>query len=69
MQWTEIKTGWKDVQKSFQAKWPKLEQVDLTAIAGKREELITRLVKHYKTDRVKLEKEVEDFIKTLKVKL
>jgi len=66
MQWTEIQKDWKNVSKKFMTKWPKLTEADMTAIAGKREELVNRLVKAYKTDKVKLEKEIEDFIETIK---
>jgi hypothetical protein len=66
MQWTEIQKDWKNVSKKFTAKWPKLVEADITASAGKRDELVKHLVKHYKTDKVKLEKEVDEFIKTLK---
>lgn len=68
MQWMDIQIDWKSLSKAFKAKWTKLTDADLTAIAGKREELIKRLAAHYKTDKAKLEKEIEDFIRTLKVK-
>jgi len=67
MLWTEIQKEWKVLSKQFKTKWSKLTDADLTAIAGKRDELVKRLVQHYKTDKVKLEKEVDDFIKNLKV--
>jgi uncharacterized protein YjbJ (UPF0337 family) len=66
MQWTELKTNWKDLQGKFKTRWTKLTDADLTAIAGKREELIKKLHNYYKTDEVKLGKEVDEFIKTLK---
>ena len=67
MQWKEIETNWINHKKQFQTKWPKLTDVDLTAIAGKRTELINCLHKAYKTEKPKLEQEVEDFLRTLKV--
>ncbi len=66
MQWTEIQKDWKNVSKKMKTKWSKLTDADITAIAGKQDELVSRLGKHYKTDKVKLTKEVDDFIKTLK---
>lgn len=66
MNWTDVKTNWKDVKKNFQTKWSKLTDADLTKIAGKREELLPILKKHYAKDEVKLGKEVDDFIQTLK---
>lgn len=68
MLWADIHKDWKNVSKKFKAKWSKLTDADLMAIAGKRDELIKRLYGYYKTDKVKLEKEVDDFIKTLTVK-
>lgn len=66
MQWIDIEKDWKNVSKKFQTKWPKLTDADIKAIAGKRLELMNRLGKYYKTDKVKLEKEVDEFMKTLK---
>jgi uncharacterized protein YjbJ (UPF0337 family) len=66
MQWTELKTNWKDLQTKVQSKWTKLTQDDLKAIAGNREELIKRLQSHYKTEKVKLSQEVDDFVKNFK---
>jgi len=66
MKWTEVQKNWKQFDQAFKAKWTKLTDADLKAIAGKREELITRLHRYYTTDEVKLGKEVDDFIKTLK---
>jgi len=67
MQWNEVSKGWKDLKASFKGHWPKLDDADLTAIAGKRDELIERLHKHYKTEKGQLGKDVDAFIKTLKV--
>ncbi len=66
MLWTDVQKDWKILSSKFKTKWPKLTDADLKAIAGKRDELVKHLVPLYKTDKVKLEKEVEDFIKTLK---
>ena len=66
MQWTEIQKDWKNTSKKFSPKWNKLQDADLKAIAGKRDELVKHLVKLYKADKVKMEKEVDDFIKTIK---
>ena len=66
MQWSEIQKDWKSVSNKFKTKWSKLTDSDISAIAGKREELINRIVKHYKTDKTKLEKEVDEFCKNIK---
>ena len=66
MMWNDIQKDWTGVSKKFKTKWPKLTDADLTAIAGKHDELIKRLEKYYKTDKAKLVAEVENFITTLK---
>jgi len=68
MLWADILKDWKSVSMKFKAKWSKLTDADLIAIAGKRDELVKRLHGYDTTDKVKLEKEVDDFIKTLAVK-
>jgi len=69
MLWNDIQKDWKLLSKKFKTKWSKLTDADLTAIAGKRDELVKRLVNYYKIDKVKLEKEVDDFVKALKAKV
>ena len=69
MKWKEVKDQWPVLGKRFQTKWTKLTDADLKAIGGKREELIERLHKTYKLEKPKLEKEIDEFTKTLKVKL
>jgi uncharacterized protein YjbJ (UPF0337 family) len=66
MLWTDVQKDWKSLSTNFKTKWSKLTNEDLTAIAGKREELVARLVRYYQKDKAALEKEVDDFIKTLK---
>lgn len=66
MLWNDIQKDWKSVSKQFKTKWSKLTDADLTAVAGKRDELVKRLVSLYKGDKAKLEKEVDDFVKTIK---
>ena len=65
MQWDEIKRTWKTQAKAFQKRWSKLTDLDLEEIDGKRDVLLQRLQKLYKTELPKLEKEVDDFTKTL----
>jgi uncharacterized protein YjbJ (UPF0337 family) len=66
MLWNEIEKDWKNLSNKFKTKWSKLTDADIKAIGGKRNELIERLTKQYKTERNKIEKEVDDFAKTLK---
>jgi uncharacterized protein YjbJ (UPF0337 family) len=66
MKWNEIERDWKGLKAQFRTKWNKLTDADLTAIAGKRDELVNRLYQHYKSDKRKLEKEVDEFIAKIK---
>ncbi len=66
MQWTEIQKDWKNISKKFSTKWNKLQDADLKAIAGKRDELVKHLVKLYKAVMVKLDKEGDYLNKTIK---
>ena len=66
MLWTDVQKDWKILSKKFKTNWSKLSDADLTAISGKREELVKRLSQHYKTDKVKIEREIDDFVKSLK---
>lgn len=65
MLWKDLKANWKDHEKKFLTKWPKLTKADYTAIAGKREELVARLVKLYKMEKPKAEKEIDEFVAKL----
>ena len=66
MIWADIQKDWKTFSKKFKTKWPDLTEADLTAIAGKREELVTRLVKITKKEKAQVEMEVDDLVKTFK---
>jgi len=65
MNWQQVKTDWNKVSGKFHTRWSKLTNEDLSAIAGKRVELVDRIQKLYFLDKGKAEKEAEDFIKNL----
>jgi uncharacterized protein YjbJ (UPF0337 family) len=65
MNWQQVKTNWTTVSKQFHTRWGKLSEADLKAIAGRREELVSRLQKAYALDKAKAETEAEEFVKTL----
>ncbi len=67
MQWNDIKTNWKTIAPKFKTKWNKLTDTEIKTIAGKKEELVDCIVKHYKSEKKKVEKELDDFVKTLKL--
>lgn len=66
MQWNDIQKDWKILSKNFKTKWSKLTEADLKTIAGKRDVLVKSLCERYDKDKAKIEKEVDEYIKTLK---
>jgi uncharacterized protein YjbJ (UPF0337 family) len=65
MNWQQVKTNWNTVSQQFHTRWGKLTDSDLKAIAGRRDELVSRIQKAYSIDKTKAEKEAEEFVKTL----
>lgn len=65
MNWNQVKTNWTGVREQIHARWGKLTEADLNAIAGSRSELITRLRQRYDLSEKKAEKAAETFVKTL----
>jgi uncharacterized protein YjbJ (UPF0337 family) len=65
MNWQQVKTNWKDISKHFHAKWDKLTEADLKAIAGRRSELLSRLQMHYALNKTQAEEQAEAFVESL----
>ena len=65
MNWDVIQGNWKQVTGKIKAKWGKLTDDDLTAIAGKRDQLAGKLQERYGLAKDKAEKELDDFAKAL----
>jgi uncharacterized protein YjbJ (UPF0337 family) len=66
MNWTQVKTNWKDVRDEVHAQWGKLSEADLNSIGGSREELVKKLQQRYSMEKSKAETEADMFIKKLK---
>lgn len=66
MNWDTIKGQWKQFTGRLKAKWGKLTDDDLTAIAGKRDELLGKLQERYGYEKDQAERELDEFIRTLK---
>ena len=66
MNWDQIKSNWKQVCDKIQVTWGKLSEDDLTAIAGRREQLTGCLQERYGYARAMAEKKVDDFAQGLK---
>lgn len=61
MNWDELKGNWLELKGKVKQRWGRLTDDDLTAIDGKREELIGRLQQRYGRTREEIEEEVEEF--------
>src|SRR5262245_42590780 len=61
MNWDQIKGDWKQFTGKVKEKWGKLTDDDLTAIAGKRDQLAGKLQERYGYAKEKAEKELDEF--------
>jgi len=66
MNWEQIQGNWKQVTGKVKEKWGKLTDDDLTTVAGKRDQLAGVLQSRYGLAKEQAEKELDDFMKTLK---
>jgi uncharacterized protein YjbJ (UPF0337 family) len=67
MNWDEIKGDWKQLSGKVKSQWAKLTDDDLAFINGKREELAGKLQKHYGQTKEEAEKQIDNFLHTIKV--
>ncbi|MDB5342658.1 MAG: ral stress protein CsbD [Schlesneria sp.] len=66
MNWDQIQGNWKQVTGKVKEKWGKLTDDDLTTVAGKRDQLAGILQTRYGLAKDQAEKELDDFMKTLR---
>jgi uncharacterized protein YjbJ (UPF0337 family) len=59
MNWDRIEGNWKEFKGKAKEKWGHLTDDDLDVIAGKRDQLVGRLQKHYGWERDMAEQEVD----------
>jgi uncharacterized protein YjbJ (UPF0337 family) len=62
MNWDQIAGSWKELQGKVCAKWSKITDDDLGAVAGKRDQLAGILQHRYGLAKEQAEKELDDFI-------
>jgi len=67
MNWDQVKGNWKQVTGKVKEKWGQLTDDDLTAIAGKRDQLVGKLQERYGYGKEQAERELDDFAQALKV--
>ena len=67
MDWNRVEGNWKQVKGKVKEKWGKLTDDDLTAVAGKRDQLVGRLQQRYGYTKEEAERELDEFAGTLKL--
>jgi uncharacterized protein YjbJ (UPF0337 family) len=65
MNWDRIAGSWKQFSGKVKEKWGKLTDDDLTAVAGKRDQLAGRLQQRYGYGKDQAEREVDEFANSL----
>jgi uncharacterized protein YjbJ (UPF0337 family) len=66
MNWDQVEGTWKQMAGKVKENWGKLTDDDLTTISGKRDQLSGILQKRYGLAKEQAEKELDEFLKTLK---
>lgn len=67
MNWDQMAGDWKTFRGKIKERWGKLTDDDLTAIGGKRDQLLGRLQKTYGLQKEAAEKEVQAFCESCQV--
>jgi len=65
MNWDVIKGQWKQMTGKVKEKWGKLTDDDLTAIDGKKDQLVGRLQERYGYGKEQAERELDEFTRSL----
>jgi uncharacterized protein YjbJ (UPF0337 family) len=65
MDWNEIEGNWKQFSGKVKEKWGKLTDDDLTAVGGKKDQLVGRIQERYGFEKNLAEKELNDFVSGL----
>jgi uncharacterized protein YjbJ (UPF0337 family) len=63
MNWDRVEGNWKQIKGNVKTKWGKLTDDDLTAINGKREQLVGKLQERYGIAKDQARKEVDDWFR------
>jgi uncharacterized protein YjbJ (UPF0337 family) len=66
MNWDQIEGNWKQLKGAVREHWGDLTDDDLDQIAGRREQFVGRIQARYGTERAQAEREVDDFVTTLR---
>jgi uncharacterized protein YjbJ (UPF0337 family) len=66
MDWNRVEGNWKQVKGKAKEKWGKLTDDDLNVIEGRRDQLEGKLQQRYGFAKDQIQKDVDDWFKTLK---
>jgi uncharacterized protein YjbJ (UPF0337 family) len=66
MNWDQIEGSWKQTMGKAREKWGKLTDNDLQQVAGKRDQLVGKLQKHYGIVRQEAQKQAEEWARSLR---
>ena len=64
MNWDQVEGKWKQASGKVKEKWGKLTDDDLTAINGKRDQLVGRIQERYGIAKEAAERQVDEFTRT-----
>ena len=67
MNWSEVRANWTPLREQVERRWSKLSALEITAIGGRRHELISILRMRYGIDQESAASEVDDFVRGLQV--
>jgi uncharacterized protein YjbJ (UPF0337 family) len=65
MNWDRIEGNWKQFTGKIREKWGKLTDDDLTAIGGKKDQLVGRIQERYGIEKDQAAKDLDDFTRSL----
>jgi len=65
MNWDQIAADWKQAKGNLRAKWAKLTDDDLEAIAGRKDVLIGKLQSRYGQKKEQVERDIDAYLKGL----
>jgi uncharacterized protein YjbJ (UPF0337 family) len=65
MNWDQVQGNWKQFTGKVKEKWGQLTDDDLTAIAGRRDQLAGKLQEHYGYGKEQVERELDAFARSL----
>ncbi len=63
MNWDIVEGKWAQLKGSVKEQWGKLTDDDLTAVAGKRDQLVGKVQEKYGWAKAEAEKKVDDFFR------